>query len=104
RDARPLREAEVPALADDAAAQLLGIDPDGVVCTVADLSVPLVPCLHVRADASVPEQIDRSVEQGVDQLARRERLRFDAEYRPRIGRERDGLRGAREDATAGRDQ
>ena len=99
-----LREAEVPALADDAAAQLLGVDPDGVVRAVADLGVPLLLRLHVGADAAVPEQVDRSVEQGVDELARSQRLGLDAERRPRFGRERDRLRRPREDAAAGRDQ
>ena len=103
-DARALREAEVPALADDAAAQLLGVDPDGVVRAVADLGVPFLLRLHVGADAAVPEQVDRRAEQGVDQLARRQRLGLDAERRPRLGRERDRLRRAREDAAAGRDQ
>ena len=38
-DARPLREAEVAALADDAAAQLLRVDADRVVRPVADVGV-----------------------------------------------------------------
>ena len=42
RDPGALREAEVPALADDAAAQLLGVDADGVVRLVADVRVALV--------------------------------------------------------------
>ena len=67
-DPGALREAEVAALADDAAAQLLGVDPDGVVRAVADLGVPFVLRLHVGADAAVPEQVDRRAEQRVDQL------------------------------------
>ncbi len=53
---------------------------------------------------AVPEQVDRSVEQGVDELARSQRLGLDTERRPRLGRERDRLRRPREDAAAGRDQ
>ena len=40
-DAAALREAEVAALADDAAAQLAGVDADGVVGLVADVGVVL---------------------------------------------------------------
>ena len=103
-DSCALREAEVPALADDAAAQLLGVDPDCVVRAVAHLRVPFLLRLHIGADAAVPEQVDRSAKQRVDQLGGRQRLRLDAERRAGFGGERDRLGAPREDAAAGRDQ
>ena len=43
RDPRPLREAEIAALADDPAAQLLGVDPHRVVAAIERLGVALRP-------------------------------------------------------------
>ena len=60
--------------------------------------------LHVRADAAVPEQVDRRAQDRLDELGRRQRLGLDAEHRPHLGGERDRLRRAREDAAARRDQ
>ena len=70
-DPRALRDTEVPSLADDAAAQLLGVNPNCIVRAVTHLGMPFGLRLHVGADAAVPEQVDRGTEQGVDQLARR---------------------------------
>ncbi len=102
--ARALREAEVAALADDAAAQLVGVDPDGVVRLVADLGVPLLLRLHVRPDAAVPEQVDRRLQDRAHDLVRRRRLGLDPERGARLRREGDRLRRAREHAAARRDQ
>ena len=69
-DAAELRQAEVAALADDLDAQLLAVDPDGVVGPVADVGVVLGGGLDVGADAAVPEQVDRGEQDRVDQLGR----------------------------------
>ena len=73
-DARLLREAEVRALADDAHAQLVGVDAERVVGAVACGGVILVARLDVRADAAEPEQIGARAEDRFHQLRRRERL------------------------------
>ncbi len=90
-DAPALREAEVAALADDAAAQFRAVDPHRVVGAVADLRVRLVGGLHVGADAAVPEQVDRQPEDRADDFVRRGRRRVDAEQGARLGRQRDRL-------------
>ena len=59
-DAPALGEAEVAALADDPAAQLVAVDAQRVVGAVADVGVGLRRRLDVRADAAVPQQIDRA--------------------------------------------
>ena len=66
-DAAALGEAEVAALADDPAPQLDAVDAQRVVGAVADLAVRLGRRLHVGADAAVPEQVDRRLQEGRDQ-------------------------------------
>ncbi len=70
-DPRALREAEVAALADDLAAQLVAVDADGVVGLVAGLDVRLGGGLHVGADAAVPQQVDGRPQDRLDQLVGR---------------------------------
>ena len=104
-DPGALREAEVAALADDAAAQLLGVDPHGVVRAVADLGVPFVAapshtCRCRRSRAGRPERAAArgSARSGVSDFG------LDAERRAGLRGERDRLRRPREDAAARRDQ
>ena len=101
RDPAPLREAEIAALADDQAAQLLAVDPHRVVAAIGRLGVALLRGLDVGADAAVPEQLDRRQQDRADQVVRRERLGVGGERAPRLGRQRDRLDGARLDAAAG---
>ena len=61
-DPPALREPEVAALAHDAGAQLVPAHPHLVVRPVADVGVRLRRRLHVGADAAVPEQVDRRLE------------------------------------------
>ena len=72
-----LGEAEVAALADDAAAQLAAVDADAVVGLVADVGVRLGGRLHVGADAAVPEQVDGRAQDRADQLVGRQLLGLD---------------------------
>ena len=104
RDARALRQSEVPALADDATPEVLGVDADRVARAVAHLGMRLGLRLHEGPDAAVPEQVDGGPKEGADEIVRRHRLRLDPERGARLGRELDRLRGAREDSAAGRDE
>ena len=99
-DPRALGQAEIAALADHPAAQLLGVDPDRVVGAVEGLGVALLGGLDVGADAAVPEQLDRGQQNRPDQLLRRELLGLDVERRARLRRQLDRLDGARIDAAA----
>ena len=99
-DPRAAREAEVAALADDAAAQVARVDADRVGGAVHRVGVGLVGRLDDRADAAVPEQVDRRAQDRADQVGRRQPLVLDAERRAHLRRERDRLRAARPDAAA----
>ena len=76
-DAAELRAAEVAAFGDDLAAQLAAVDAQRVVGAVADLRVRFARRLDVGADAAVVEQVDRRLEDRVDQLRRRQRVGVD---------------------------
>ena len=99
-DPAALGEPEVAALADDAAAQLVGVDPDAVVVLVPDLGVRLGGGLDVGADAAVPEQVDGGAQDRADQLVGGQRHRVDVQRGLHLGRERDRLRGPWEHAAA----
>ena len=94
------REAEVAALADDAAAQVARVDADRVGGAVHRVGVGLVGGLDDRADAAVPEQVDGRAQDRPDQVGRRQPLVLDAERRAHLRRERDRLGAARPDAAA----
>ena len=102
-DAAELRAAEVAALDEHLAAQLAAVDAQRVVGAVADLRVRLGRRLDVGADAAVVEQVDRRLQDRVDELGRRQRVGGDRERRLDLRRDRDRLRAARMDAAAGRD-
>jgi hypothetical protein len=101
-DAAALGQPEVAALADDPHPQLGAVDAHGVVGLVADRGVRLRGGLDVRADAPVPEQVDRCLQDGADELVGAERAGALRQAEPRGDRraDRDGLRLARVDATA----
>jgi hypothetical protein len=102
-DPPALREPEVPALADDPAAQVGPVDPHGVVGLVTDVAVGLASRLHVRADPAVPQQVDGRAQEHLDELGGREPHGVDAERRAHLRRDRDGLGGAGEHPAALRD-
>ena len=85
-DAPMLGQAEIAALADDLAAQLLGVDADGVVGAVVGVGVALDGGLDVGADAAVPEEVDRRQQDRPDQLGRREMRGPDRERTTGLGR------------------
>ena len=72
-DPAALGEPEVAALADAPGAHLAAVDPDRVVGLVAGVGMGLVGGLHVGADAAVPEQVDRRLQDRLHQLGRRHR-------------------------------
>ena len=57
-----LGEAQVAALAYDLGAQLVAVHAQGIVCLIAHLRVGFGGCLHVGADTTVVEQINRSLQ------------------------------------------
>ena len=99
-DPRAAREAEVAALPHDPAAQLGRVDADRVARAVLGRVVGLVRRLHDRADAAVPEQVDRRAQDRADQVVGRQRLVLDPERPLRRLGERDPLGPARPDAAA----
>ncbi|MCY1514088.1 hypothetical protein D9M68_486160 [compost metagenome] len=98
--ATQLGGAQVAALGEDRAAQLAAIHPDAVVVLVADLGVALSGRLDVGTDAAVPDHVDLRLEQGVDQVVRRQAVGCDAEALLHLRTDGDALGGTREDATA----
>ena len=100
RDPALLREAEIAALGDDAAAQLLGVDPDRVVGPIERLGMTLRGGLDIGADAAVPEQVDGREQDRADQLVRGELLGVDGERLARLRRQPDRLDAARVDRAA----
>ncbi len=105
-DTAQLGQAQVAALADDLDAQVGAVDADGVVGLVADVRVGLRRRLHVGADAAVPQQVDRCLEDRLHQVGRGHLgdLLLDAQRLADVRVERDRLGGAREDPAAGRQQ
>ena len=102
-DAAALGHAEIGALADHLAAQILARNAHRVVGAVAGRHVALVGGADIGADAAEAEQIDRRLEDGADQVLRRQPF-ADAEQRLRLGRQPDLLGRARIDAAALGDQ
>ena len=63
-DAALLGEAEIAALAHDLAAQFVAVDAQRIVGAVADIGVGFRGGLDVGADAAVPQQVDRRLQDG----------------------------------------
>ncbi len=103
-DARRLGDAQVRALADCLAAQLLGIDAQAIVGGIADLAVTFGRGLDIGADAAEPEQPDPGPEDRRDQRGRVDLLHVEAEQGLDLRAERDRFLGAREHAAALGDQ
>ena len=105
-DPAQLGATEVAALADHLDPQRVPVDADGVVGAVADLGVGLGGRLDVGADAAVPQQVDRSQQDRVDELGRGEvrRVLGQPQRGDHLGRHRYRLRGPVEDAATDRDQ
>ena len=103
-DAAKLRAAEVAAFGERPAAELASVDAQRVVGAVADLCVRLGLRLDVGSDAAVVDQVDRCVEDGIDELRRCERIRGNRERSLDLGRDRDRLGTARMDAASCGDQ
>ncbi len=103
-DAAALGQAEIGALADRLGADHGAGDADGVVGTVAGLLVGLARGADIGADAAEPEEVDRRLEDRLHHLGRGGLGLIEAQRRLDLGRERDRLEAAREDAATLRDQ
>ena len=103
-DAPELGTAEVAAFGEDLAAQVAAVDAQRVVGAVSHLRMGFARRLHVGADAAVVDQVDRRLEDRVDELGRRHCVGRDAERLLHFGRDRNRLRAARMHAAAGRNE
>ena len=104
-DACSLRESEVSSFADDEDAQLVGVDTQRVVRPVAGIGVGFAARLHVRADAAVPQQVDRRLEDLADECRRVQcdgPVAIDAEGPTRLDGQRDRFGRSRPHPSAGR--
>ena len=99
-DAAPLGAAEIAALADHGAPQLVGVDPHAVVGLVPGVGVALGRRLDVGPDPTVPQQLDGCPQQGPDEIVRGRRLVLDIEQRPHLVGQRNRLGRPWEDAAA----
>ncbi|CAB4853732.1 unannotated protein [freshwater metagenome] len=102
--ATALGEAEVAALPHDAATQFAAIDSQAVVRPIADVGVALAGRLHVGADATVPQQVDRGAQDGGDQFVRGERGVIGPQTHTCGFADLDGLQRARIHTAACRDE
>ena len=91
-DPTPLGEAQIAALADDEGPHLAPGYAEGVVRSIARVGVVLVGGPDVRADAAVPEQVDRGAQDGAYELRRGERPLLDRERCRGLRRYLDALR------------
>ena len=66
-DPAGLGDGKVRAFADDLAVDFVGADPERVVGRVADIALALGRGFDVGADAAEPDQVDRALEDEVDQ-------------------------------------
>jgi HPt (histidine-containing phosphotransfer) domain-containing protein len=91
-DPAELGQAEVAALAHHLAAQLAAVDAQRVVGAVADVGMAFEAALDVGADAAVPQQVDRRLEDRLDQFGGREGAdRLEPQRGADLGIERDRL-------------
>src|SRR4030095_897996 len=95
---------EIASFADDLAAQFAAVDADRVIRAVPNLRVRLPDTLYVRADAAVVQQVDRCLEDRVDEFRWCQLFSVDAEHGACFRRQRDRFRAPRPYATTLRDQ
>ncbi len=69
-DPSSLREPEIPTLTHDLRSEISPVDPQSVVRPITGIFVRLLRRLHVGADPTVPEQVDRGLQDPPDQLRR----------------------------------
>ena len=99
-----LRHAEVGAFADHLGADVLARHPQGVVGRIADLRVGLGAGADVSADAAEPQQVDRALEDRVDQAVGVEFTGIGTQRLGRLPGNLDPLHGPRKDPAALADQ
>ena len=99
-DAAELGEAEVAAFADHLDAQLATVDAQGVVGLVHDIGVAFLLALHIGADAAVPQQVHRGLEQQLNQFVGGDGIAAAGGQRLHLRAHGDLLLPATEDAAA----
>ena len=98
RDPPALGYRQVGAFADDLCPDLVAIDAECIVGTVADLGVALVRGLDVSSDPAEPQKVDGRGQHPADQLGWCEVLRFEIEDALHLGGDRNGFGAALENA------
>ena len=86
-----LGQAQVAALTDHLATQFTPIDTDSIIGPVSHLGMTLITALDVGANATVPEQFHRRLENGLYQLGRGQAVVFDPQRLTGLGTEADIL-------------
>ena len=103
-DASKLRAAEIAAFGHHLATEIVAVDAQRIVRAIADLRVRLAFCLDVRADAAVVNQIDRRLQDRIDELGRRHRFGLDRERFRDLRRHDDRFCASRMHAAARRNE
>ena len=98
-DSCTLGQPEIAALADDFAAQFIGIDPDIVIAFIADIGMAFGTGFHIGANAAIPEQIRIHLENQANQFERPHGRFFGIEELAGLGAEFDFLGLPRVNAT-----
>ena len=103
-DTAQLRQPQIAALTYYTAAQVAAVDAQGVVGLVTHIGVGLHAALDVGTNAAVPDQIDRRLEQLMNQLGWRQALGLDTKAGAHLWGQRDLLETASEHPAAFGDQ
>src|SRR6516165_3369529 len=104
RDTPALGYREVGALADHSCANLIAIDPQGIIGAVANLDMAFVGSLYIGPDTAEPQEVDRGSQEPADQLGRCQNVNLDVKDTLHFGTDRDRLGAAFEYPAARRDQ
>ena len=97
-DAAQLGQPQVAALAHHLAAQVAAVNPDGIIGPVPHLGLAFIAAFHIGADAAVPEQLHRRLENGSNQFCRGQGPLFDPQGLTGLRAQGDALGAARPDA------
>ena len=102
-DAPLLGEAKIATFGDHATAHLSPVHAQRIISFVADIAVALITGLHISADAPVPQEVHRGLQQCADKFVRRQYLGLHCQSAPDFGRQGNGFGAPGEDSTPLRD-
>jgi len=100
-DPTGLGDGQIGALADDLGANLGAVGAQRIVRRIADLRLALGGGFDVGSDAAEPQQVDRRLEDRIDQRGRIQLLVLDSERGARFRAQPDRFLGPREHSAAG---